>query len=224
MPIRLNLLAEAQAAEDMRRRDPVKRAIWVGAGIIVLMLGWSSSIQFKAALLKNQLKRVESQLTARTNEYQAVLAHEQKAAELHKKLDALKLLAANRLLNGTLLNALQQTTVQDVQLVRFGVDQTYVFSEEIKPRTVDGRSVPGKPASAAEKILLTLEATDSSPNPGDQVNKLKEAIACNGYFKDHLARTNPIILKSLSPQQLAPGSGLPSVLFSLQCRYPDQIR
>ena len=27
MPIRLNLLAEAQAAEDLRRRDPVKRAI-----------------------------------------------------------------------------------------------------------------------------------------------------------------------------------------------------
>ena len=29
MPIRLNLLAEAQAAEDLRRRDPVKRALWL---------------------------------------------------------------------------------------------------------------------------------------------------------------------------------------------------
>ncbi len=34
MPIRLNLLAEAQAAEEMRRRDPVKRALWL-AGLII---------------------------------------------------------------------------------------------------------------------------------------------------------------------------------------------
>jgi len=27
MPIRINLLAEAQAAEDLRRRDPVKRSV-----------------------------------------------------------------------------------------------------------------------------------------------------------------------------------------------------
>ena len=35
MPIRINLLAEAQAAEEMRRRDPVKRALW-GASIVVV--------------------------------------------------------------------------------------------------------------------------------------------------------------------------------------------
>ena len=35
MPIRLNLLAEAQAAEEARRRDPVKRAVWMAALIIV---------------------------------------------------------------------------------------------------------------------------------------------------------------------------------------------
>ena len=32
MPIRLNLLAEAQEAEEMRRQDPVKRALLVGSG------------------------------------------------------------------------------------------------------------------------------------------------------------------------------------------------
>ena len=31
MPIRINLLAEAKAAEELRRHDPVKRVIFVGA-------------------------------------------------------------------------------------------------------------------------------------------------------------------------------------------------
>jgi len=42
MPIRLNLLAEAQAAEEARRRDPVKRAIWIGALLVSVVLVWSS--------------------------------------------------------------------------------------------------------------------------------------------------------------------------------------
>ena len=36
MPIRINLLAEAIADEDLRRRDPVKRAIYGGAFVVAL--------------------------------------------------------------------------------------------------------------------------------------------------------------------------------------------
>jgi hypothetical protein len=224
MPIRLNLLAEAQAAEDMRRRDPVKRAILVGAGVILVMLAWSASLAFKAGLLNTQVSHLNAQLTSRTNEYQAILMHQQKASELKKKIDALNRLAANRFLGGNLLNALQQTTVPDVQLNRLSVDQSYATVEEVKPRSEDGRRISGKPATSTEKIMLTLEASDTSPNPGDQVTKFKDAVACNTYFKSSLAHTNPVTLKSLSSQQLAPGSGLPCVLFTLQCRYPDVTR
>jgi hypothetical protein len=224
MPIRLNLLAEAQAAEELRRRDPVKRAIWAGVVIIALMLGWSSSVQFKAALVNNQLSRLQGELVARTNQYQAVLTHEQQAAEIKRKIEALKKLSACRLLNGTLLNALQQTTVPDVQLIRVSLEQAYVVTAEVKPQTDGEKKTPGKPATATEKPMLTLDASDTSPNPGDQVTKFKDAIACNAYFKDNLVHTNPIILKSLSPQQLAPGSGLPCVLFTLQCRYNEHTR
>jgi hypothetical protein len=224
MPIRLNLLAEAQAAEELRRRDPVKRAIWAGVVIISLMLGWSSSVQFKATLVNNQLSRLQGQLVSRTNQYQTVLAHEQQAAEIKRKIEALKKLSACRLLNGTLLNALQQTTVPDVQLTRVALDQSYVVTAEVKPQIDGDKKIPGKPASATEKAILSLEASDTSANPGDQVTKFKDAIACNTYFKDNLQHTNPIILKSLSPQQLAPGSGLPCILFSLQCRYTEHTR
>ena len=118
MPIRLNLLAEAQAAEEMRRRDPVKRAIWVGALIIVVMLVWSSSIQLEAMLASSEVSRLEGQISSHTNAYKVVLDEQNKTAEIKEKLSALHVLATNRLLNGTLLNALQQTTVADVQLHR----------------------------------------------------------------------------------------------------------
>ena len=45
MPLRINLLAEAQAAEELRRRNPVKRALWIGGFIVALILLWSSTLQ-----------------------------------------------------------------------------------------------------------------------------------------------------------------------------------
>ena len=43
MPIRINLLSEALAEEDLRRRDPVKRAIFIGVFLVALSLVWFSS-------------------------------------------------------------------------------------------------------------------------------------------------------------------------------------
>jgi len=55
MAIRLNLLAETQAAEELRRKDPVKRVGWIGALLIAIMLVWSSSLQLKAKLVNSQV-------------------------------------------------------------------------------------------------------------------------------------------------------------------------
>ena len=73
MPIRLNLLAEAQAAEETRRRDPVKRAMWISALIIVAILVWSSSLQLQAMLGHSEVSRLEGQINSHTNEYRLAL-------------------------------------------------------------------------------------------------------------------------------------------------------
>ncbi len=225
MPIRLNLLAEAQAAEDARRRDPVKRAGWLAALVIVLILVWSSSLQFKAILIKSEASSLEGQIQSHSKEYKGILDEQNKTADIKHKLEALRLLAADRLLQGTLLNSLQQTTVNDVQLIRLRVDQTYAFVEATKPNTNSNKvTVAGKPATSTEKILLTLEGTDSCPNPGDQLNKYKDALAANAYLKEALAKTNGIQLKSLAPPQISPFTGKRSVVFALECRYPDYTR
>ncbi|MEY2429371.1 MAG: hypothetical protein QOJ40_2256, partial [Verrucomicrobiota bacterium] len=125
MPIRLNLLAEAQAIEDMRRRDPVKRAIWTGAILGSLMLVWSSSLQLKVMLASNEVGHVEGQMNTRKKDFQGVLDNQKKTEEIRQKLAALQQLTTNRFLQATLLNALQQATADDVQLVRIKTDQTY---------------------------------------------------------------------------------------------------
>jgi predicted PurR-regulated permease PerM len=126
MPIRINLLAEAQALEDLRRRDPVKRAIAGGVILVLLVLAWSISIQLKVAMAHRELRNLNSQLSTRTNEFQQVLANQRQLIEANRKLSMLQSMATNRLLHGTLLNALQEATLDDVQLMRLRTDQAYV--------------------------------------------------------------------------------------------------
>jgi hypothetical protein len=225
MPIRLNLLAEAQAAEDFRRRDPVKRGIWLAALLVALMLVFSSFLQLRATLANTELSGVEIHINSHSNAYKQVLDNQKKIAEIQQMLTRLRQLASNRLLNGTLLNALQQTTVEDVQLIRLRTEQAYLANAGTKTHTNDdGIVIKGRPASATESIRLTLEGNDSSPNPGDALNKYKQALAPHPYFKQMLARTNAINLKSLSPPQVSPTSGKPCVVFTLECRYPEVTR
>jgi|ERR1051326_1360430 hypothetical protein len=228
MPIRLNLLAEAQAAEEMRRRDPVKRTIWVGAILVSLMLAWSSSLQFKAMLAANDAGRVEGQMNQNSNSYKVILDNIKKTDEVRTKIYALYQLTTNRFLQGNLLNALQQTNADDVQLLHLKLDQSYAVVEATKPRTNENnRVIPGKPGSATEKIVLMLDGFDASANPGDQVTIYKKAVATHPYFRAMLGRTNEVNLKNLSPPEIMPiaGSvGKACVLFTLECRLQEKTR
>ena len=132
-----NSAAEAQAAEEMRRRDPVKRAMWLAALLIAMMLVWASSLQLKAIVANKDLGAVVAQMNLCTNEYKTVVEMQKKVADMSQKLTALNELSTNRFLNGTLLNALQQTTVEDVQLVHLKLDQTYLYTEGSKAKQAD---------------------------------------------------------------------------------------
>src|SRR5438309_750863 len=98
MPIRLNLLAEAQAAAEMRRRDPVKRALWLSGLLIALVLVWSGYLYLKSLVANNDLGRVEAQMMTHTNKYQQILSDQERTDEIRMKLRALNELATNRFL------------------------------------------------------------------------------------------------------------------------------
>src|ERR1041385_3887886 len=221
MPIRINLLAEAQALEDQRRRDPVKRVVLVGVIFVALMLAWSSSLMFKTIVVKSELGRLDTELNSRTNEYHQVLENKRLLAEDTQKIAAIQQLITNRFLVGNFLNAFQQTTVENVQLVHIKLDLNYKVEEfkkvetkkgeDKEPAKEDGKLIvkaasPPKPPKCTEIISFALNAKDSSPNPGDSVNKFRDSLAAADYFKEQLGKQNEIHLKTLNAPQSDPGS------------------
>lgn len=219
MPIRINLLAEAQALEESRRRDPVKRAIWIGVFLVFLMLLWSSLLQFKAMIARSEMARVQGLITLNQKAYDQATKNKKKLDDALLRVHSLRQLATNRFLNGTVLNALQQATVDNVQLARFRADESYTLTEAPKPK--EGEKA--KPATVTEKIVLTMDARDTGNNPGDQINTFKQKIADTPYFKNALGKTNEVRLINYLPPQMG-GDGKPFVLFTLECRFPDKTR
>jgi len=223
MPIKINLLAETLAAEDMRRRDPTKRAMYGGALVVALVLVWSSSVELKVMSVKSDLSSVQTEIDQHDNEYSLVTGNLKKISDAKAKLDALQRLSNSRFLQGNLLNALQQTLVPGLQLTRLRVDQAYIYSEGSLRQTNGDHVTGGRPPAAIEKIVVSLDARDSSANPGDQVNKFKDVVVNQPYFQAMLDKTNSVRLINLSAPQIGL-DGKPYVLFTLECRYPDQTR
>lgn len=228
MPIRINLLAETQAIEDQRRRDPVKRVILAGVVLVAGMLAWSSSLMVKSIVVKSDSNRMEGELNSRTNDYRQVLENKRKLAEDFQKLAALHRLSTNRFLVGNFLDAFQQISVESVQLVRLKLDLNYTVTEEVKAaKKEDGEeaapTTAAKPASSTEKISFALNARDNSPGAGDAVNRFRDALATASYFKATLGDQNGIRLKSLSAPQ-TDTEGKPFILFALEASLPEKKR
>ena len=119
------------------------------------------------------------------------------------RLAALQELTTNRHLNGNVRQALQQHTGDDVQLLRFKTEQLFLRTEGTKARTnSNGRVTPGKPPTITERIALILDCRDGGANPGDQVNRFKEALAEASYFRRVLGQNGEIKLRNLSAPQL----------------------
>ncbi len=224
MPIRINLLAEAKAAEELRRHDPVKRVIFCGAFLVAAALVWSSTLQLDGMLAKKAVTDRQTAIESRTNEFQHVMISQQKIGEAKQKLEALKKFTNCRFLQGNLLNALQQVHVDNVRLTRLIVNQNYSPTAGAPAKTNDaGVVTPARAGSVTEKIVVSLDARDSSASPGDQVNKMKDAVANQPYFKAVLNKTNGVQLLNLSSPQMG-ADGKPFVLFTLECNFPEVSR
>jgi hypothetical protein len=223
MPIRINLLAETLAEEDLRRRDPVKRAIMVGSLLVSISLVWFSSIWLETLIEKKNLNTIGGEIQTRTNEYTQVLINQKKIADYQKRIDALQKLTMTRFLQGNLLEAFQKLSVPNVQMTRIRLDQSYVVTPASPPVTNNFGVVPGKLGVSVERMTLTVDAKDLSANAGDQVNHFKEAMVKQDFFKALLDRANGIRLANLSSPQ-ASSEGRPYVMFTFECRLPDKTR
>ena len=185
----------------MRRKDPVKRAIWIGGFVVFLVLLCAATLQFKIIVVRSEMKSLQSSWKLIEKKVQDVNDHRATTRGLVQKLSALDQFTTNRMLWATALNALQLTTVEGVQLARIHTEQTFTQTEGKVRTETAGNISPGKPATATERVVLTLEGRDYSPRPGDQVPKFKQALVGSPYFESILQKTNKIQLTSQTAPQ-----------------------
>ena len=135
----------------MRRHDPVKRVIFCGAFLVALALVWSSSIQLETMLARTAVTSRQTAILIRTNDYQHVVGNQQKINEAKQRLGDLNKLSNRRFLQGNLLNALQQIHVNNVQLTRLKVNQSYTSKPASPPVTTPNGKTPGAPNGMRKK-------------------------------------------------------------------------
>jgi len=224
MPIRLNLLAEAQALEEQRRRDPVKRSIFVGVGLVALMLVWSLSLWLESMSYKSEIASSQNHVKSDSATNKVVLSNQKQVKELSQKLDSLQKFSRERFLVANLMDALQRVRVPDVQVTRLQFEDQLSYNEEVKADPEIKRV--GKPASGTDKIVVTLYAKDASAKPGDLIPKFQQAVADAPYFSALFGKSdNRVRLKpgTYTGTQVGP-DGQPYQPFALECFFPEKTR
>jgi hypothetical protein len=227
MPIRINLLAEAQAAEDLRRRDPVKRGIWIGGFFICLALLWCGKLQMDIWREGISRKRLERDWALKEPKYKGLLAVQEKSDRLNNYLTSLDRYSTNRFLWANALNALQHSVIDDVQVTHIRTEQVYEVAnpENSTNNTANGPVVTHKPGVSTERIRLALDARDFN-NQNQTWTKFKETLGNNDFFKRHLNRGDAFILDGTQSAPMRDPSDPTHeyVTFSLVSRFPEVKR
>ena len=191
MSIRINLLAEEQAAEEMRRKNPVKLAIWIGGFLVAVVTLWILELQLEIGVSKNTYNAIEQSWKDNTKRYATVTNNMATTAQMDRKLAALDRLATNRFFWAPVLNALQQTMIDGIQVIRVTGIQRYAKEDARTPGT--GASAKRIPGAMVEGISLYIEAKDFHPNV-QNYNKFKESLCNYDFFVRSLGRKDGFIL------------------------------
>lgn len=221
MAIRINLLAEQQLAEEMRRRDPVKRALWFAGFAVAVVLIWSLGIWLKCWAAQSEAATLDMRWRSLEATNGNVTTNLMRIREITQKLEALDNLATNRMLWGSFLDAMQFSMVDNIQLVSLRTRQTYVLTPAIKAR----ESIKGKPATTSEKITFVVDARDYGPTTGEQIDVFKKKILDNSYLQKYLTNENSLRLTARAQPQGDPTDpGRTFVLFTLEGVFPEVVR
>ena len=223
MPIRINLLAEAQAAAEMRRKNPVKRGIWIGGFLVCVVVLWIAKLQLDVSFEKHNYNRIEADWKSRMAKYSTVTNEQARTGEVEQKLAQLDYLSTNRFLWAPVLNALQKTMVDQVQVTRLRGEQALVKEEG---RDVgSGSTRRHMPGAMIEKVSLSIEAKDLKP--ADQnYTKYKESLCAFDFFASRLQRRDGFVMDGiLGPLTVDPvDPGKQFVTFTLAAHFPEARR
>jgi hypothetical protein len=223
MPIRINLLAEAQAAEELRRKDPVKRGIWIAGFLVSLVLLWLLKLQCDIWFDQKDLARINGRWTEIKANYAAVTNNVLKTADINRKLLALDQLTTNRFLWAPVLNALQKCVVNSVQVTGFKGEQLYAL--EAAHDIGSGATKTTIPGGMLERTSLYIDARDTDANR-QNYTKFKESLCDSDFFAKNLGRRDGFVFDGTLSAPVADPSypGRAFITFRLASHFPDVHR
>ncbi len=221
MPLQINLLAEQQLEAEMRRKDPVKRGYWIAGLIVALMIVWVFSLKMTLWAASSSTTRAKLELESREKKASQVRTNLVKTADIERRLEALNELAVNRVLWGPMLDALQFSMLDDVQLLTLRVRQKYSVDPGVRANARAG--IKEVPASSKEQIVLYIDAKCYAAE--DEIMQFKRNIQNHPNFKGIFTNDSSVRLTPPSLRQVDPAdSARTFVTFSLECYYPEKVR
>lgn len=125
-------MAEHLAAEEMKRRDPIKRAVAVGVLLMVLMLVWIGLTQMNVTAARNELEQNTNKLAKLEESTLVIKTNQALFLESEFKIKSLEKYSTNRFFWGTFLDALQQVSVENIRLMDVRSEQRYITNDAIK--------------------------------------------------------------------------------------------
>jgi Tfp pilus assembly PilM family ATPase len=216
--IKINLLVDELEAAELRRRDPVRWTIRVGAAAAALLILWAGWLCLQMAFASAQLRRVQAEWKSLEKSHHEALAVFKKVAEVERTMLPLQHHATNRFLWTMPLDALQLAMEDDIQVVGLKMEQTLVQQDAVKA----SKTTRAQPAQTKEQMLLTITAKNFADNHAE--DKFIETIASLPYFKSSLRKKEPVLLKNRLLRQVDPlDPNRIFTLFTIECVYPERV-
>jgi hypothetical protein len=224
MPIRINLMAEAQALEEARRHNPVKQGIWI-AGFFVALTGlWIAKLGLDIYFKDNELSTLNKTWDFNETNYHDATNQLALTAAANTKIAALDHLQTNRFLWGNALDALQRTVVDQVVVTHIAGLQT--FEHEKNTSIGSGATLKTILGSAnLEKVRLSIVGKDYSPS-GEGYRNYEDALNHHEYFAKMMGGREGFTIEGAPGPQFpdTPGSSRASRAFTLTNQLPDMRR
>jgi type IV pilus assembly protein PilM len=218
----LNLIAEDIEERERRRRDPVRHVAFAACFIIAALLFWAVQLRVRVWTVERELKRDAANRLEWERLRREITLSKGRLAEANATFAALQTHYTNRFVFGSALDALQQAAMGEIQLTRLTLLQSVVNTAEKKGISEKNKTVPRQPGYSTEKRSLTLQAKNFG-GPEDR-EKFIEKISSVPYFKEHLRKEEPVVLRNHMARQVDPLDPSKTFnLFTIECMYPDRV-
>jgi type IV pilus assembly protein PilM len=202
----INLLAEQVEAAEWRRRDPVRRAVWLAGTAVVAMGLWGGWLIWQTREAEAMARAANEQIRVLQESPGQPLLDSRMASDLEQRTAALAVHGIQRFLVADVLNALQFIRVPQIQLYRLQIDRIVTRSEAPRRRARRGEVAeePEEKTKVKEHFVVRLQGK----NYGDerQIKLLFDALEGNEQLRNWLDRNHRPRLTEIMDRQVDPSN------------------